>query len=227
MKSRQPTIEMVKITCLILVLAGLLFGIAVLARAAETEGSTRTDVGAVQAAPDGGAIQQAPDAGSYRQRRAAREARRKASGNQIQRALQAASQPKAIQVAVSVPAAALTGINVSFKLDPRIFSGNYGGERWVSPPTYTGASAQDTVESRVDGIDAMGQRVRITPKWTPADPEMVEVSPREGNAVKITVKRAGESKLIVAAQGISRELLIKGKSLANGIGMQVEISQKP
>jgi hypothetical protein len=227
MKSKQHTIETLKITSLILVLAGLLFAIAAWARASETEGSTQTDVNAMQAAPDSGGIQQSPDTGSYQERRAAREARRKASGDRIQRPPQEASQLKSVPVAVSVPAAALTGINVSFKLDPRIFSGNYGGERWVSPPTYTGASAQDTVETRVEGIDAMGQRVRISPKWTPADPEMVEVSPSEGNPVKITVKRAGESKLIVAAQGVSKELLIKAKPVATGIGMQVEISQEP
>ncbi len=36
-----------------------------------------------------------------------------------------------------------TAIQVSFKLDPRLSGPTYGGERWISPPTYMGANAQD------------------------------------------------------------------------------------
>jgi len=119
---------------------------------------------------------------------------------------------------------AIGGIRSSFKLDPRLMGGTYGGERWVSPATYTGASAQDTVETRVEGTDAQGRPVKIRPTWTPADPEMVTVSPSEGNLVKITVKHAGESSLEVASNGISRKLSIKAKQQGNA--MQVEIAQQ-
>ncbi len=122
------------------------------------------------------------------------------------------------------PQSALTGIQVSFKLDPRLMSGVYGGERWVSPPTYVGANAQDTVEVRALGVDAKGKPIRISPQWIPSDPEMVTVSPGQGDAVKITVKRAGESKLQVTTQGVSNELEIKAASRNNIL--QFEIAQR-
>lgn len=118
---------------------------------------------------------------------------------------------------------ALTDIQVSFKLDPRITQGLYMGERWVSPATYTGTSAQDTVEARVQGTDAKGRPVSISPKWIPADPEMVTVSPSQGSQVKITVKRAGESRLQVTSQGVSKELSVKA-AVRNNV-LQVEIAQ--
>ncbi len=117
------------------------------------------------------------------------------------------------------------GIKVSFKLDPRLHGPTYGGELWVSPSTYFGASAQETVEARVEVIDAGGRQTKISPTWTPSDPEMLEVSPTQGNAVKITVKRAGQSSVKVVSQGISRKLFIKATATHEGKVMQVEITQ--
>jgi hypothetical protein len=114
-------------------------------------------------------------------------------------------------------------ITLSFKMDPRLSGPTYGGERWVSPPTYTGAAAQDTVEARAQAIDANGRPSDASFRWTPADPQMLSVSPGQGDRVKIAVKHAGESKLKVVAQGSSRELLVKAKSLGKTI--QVEIVQ--
>ncbi len=120
--------------------------------------------------------------------------------------------------------ASLSDIQISFKMDTRLSGGGtYGGERWLSGPTYIGASAQDIVEVRVEGINDEGQRVKINAAWTPSNPRMVEVSPSAGDHVKITVKRAGESMLRVDAQGVSRELLLKAKSV--DVGLQVEITQ--
>ena len=118
----------------------------------------------------------------------------------------------------------LEAITVSFKLDPRLSGGTYGGERWVSPPTYTGANAQDTIEARVGGTNANGRPVRISATWTASDPEMVPVTPGQRNEFRITVKRTGESNLTVASQGVSKELVVKAKNLGNAI--QVEITQK-
>jgi hypothetical protein len=115
-------------------------------------------------------------------------------------------------------------ILVWFKLDPRLNGGTYGGEIWVSPPTYTGATAQDTVEARARGIDGKGALTSISPDWIPSDPDMITVSPRRGDQVTITVKRAGESKLNVTSQGSSKELLIRSGS-SGGAVTQVEISQ--
>jgi FKBP-type peptidyl-prolyl cis-trans isomerase FklB len=118
---------------------------------------------------------------------------------------------------------ALTDLQVSFKLDPRLTRGQYLGELWVSPPTYTGTSGQDTVEARAQGTDGRGRPVNTSPKWIPTDPEMVTVSPSEGNQVKITVKRAGESRLQVTFQGVSKELSVKAAHRNNAL--QVEITQ--
>lgn len=85
-----------------------------------------------------------------------------------------------------------------------------------------------TVEAKVEAVDAKGQPVHTSPTWTAADPAMVVVSPISPGAtdhVRITVTRAGESELTVAADGVSKELLIKATSVANGRGMQVAISQ--
>lgn len=127
----------------------------------------------------------------------------------------------------AVPAtAALTDIKVTYKLDPRLTRSLYMGDRWVSPPTYTStvqAGKEITVEARARGIDARGKTMNINPKWIPADPEMVAVSPQQGRQVKITVRRAGKSSLEVASQGFSKKLSIKATYKSNLI--QVEISQ--
>jgi hypothetical protein len=103
------------------------------------------------------------------------------------------------------------GIAVSFKLDPRLATPTYGGERWVSPPTYTrmGEGKTCTVEARAQGLDATGRRVPISPQWTSADPDMVSVTPSVGNDVRILVQRAGESTLRVSSAGLTKELAIK------------------
>jgi FKBP-type peptidyl-prolyl cis-trans isomerase len=125
--------------------------------------------------------------------------------------------------AASPDAVALKAITVSFKLDPRLQNATYGGERWVSPPTFVGANAQDMVEARAEGVDAKGQKGKVDAEWLPSDPEMVAVAPGHGEQVKITVKRAGESKLKIEARGLSTELGIKAKYL--GQYLQVEITQ--
>lgn len=118
-------------------------------------------------------------------------------------------------------------IQISYKLDPRLTSGLYMGERWVSPPTYTCVQAGKscTVEARAQGLDAKGKPFAISPEWIPEDPDMVTVSPRQGYAVKITVQRAGQTSLKVSSEGVSKELAIK--AAYKGDTIQVEISPKP
>lgn len=119
------------------------------------------------------------------------------------------------------PAAAK--ILLVFKLDPRLAGPTYGGERWVSPPTYSGAAAQDTVEVRASAVDARGTPTKASIDWSPSDPEMVTVTPPRGEQVKIAVKRAGESSVTVKAGGASRKLTVKAAQ-KSGI-WQVTISQ--
>jgi FKBP-type peptidyl-prolyl cis-trans isomerase FklB len=80
----------------------------------------------------------------------------------------------------AVPASDLRDIKMSFKLDPRLTRGRYMGDRWVSPPTYTGVRQEGkeyAVEARAEGLDAKGRPMRISPEWIPSDPGMVTVSP--------------------------------------------------
>ena len=126
----------------------------------------------------------------------------------------------------AAPAApSVAGIKVSFKLDSRLTQSMYMGERWVSPPTYTGVrdGKEITVDARAEVISASGKSTGIGPKWIPSDPEMVTVTPGQGNEVKITVRRAGQSSLKVAAPGLSRELSIK--ATLQGSSIQVNITQ--
>jgi len=130
----------------------------------------------------------------------------------------AAGDEKAALTAVS-PAT----ITFSFKLDPRLAGPTYGGERWVSPRTYTGASAQDTVEAKALAVDGKGTPLRTNLEWTVSDNEVVTVSPPRGERVKITTKRAGESTVTVKSGPASGKLNVKAVQ-ANGI-LYVSISQ--
>ncbi|SRR6266404_3122710 len=108
-------------------------------------------------------------------------------------------------------AASVTGIQLSFKRDPRLVDPFRGIGPWVTGSNYGGATAQDTVEARAEGVDATGKPTKISPQWIPSDPEMVTVSPSQGDNVKITVHKAGESKLKITYQSLSKELEIRAK----------------
>jgi FKBP-type peptidyl-prolyl cis-trans isomerase len=126
---------------------------------------------------------------------------------------------------VPAPAAAVPGITLSFKLDPRLTKGLYMGDRWVSLPySQVGERNQVTIEARAEGVDDKGKPTSISPKWIAADPEMVTVTPNQGNAVRITALRPGESGLQVTSGGSSRELTIK--AAYKGDALVVEISEK-
>lgn len=120
----------------------------------------------------------------------------------------------------------LARIRVFFKLDPHLTQSMYLGDRWVSPPTFTSvrqAGEEYLLEARAEGIDAEGGAAAVSPEWVPSDPTMVTVAPRQGEAVRIVVKRAGESRLKVATATRSTELFLK--AVAGGGGIQVEVSQ--
>jgi FKBP-type peptidyl-prolyl cis-trans isomerase FklB len=107
--------------------------------------------------------------------------------------------------------ASVTGIQLSFKRDPRMVDPYRGIGPWVTGSNYTGATAQDMVEIRAEGVDAGGKPAKINPEWSTSDAEMVTVSPSQGDDVKITVHKAGESKLKITYQGLSKELMVKAK----------------
>lgn len=119
---------------------------------------------------------------------------------------------------------AVAHVKISFMLDPSITRGMYMGERWVSPPTYSGKK-----EGKEFAVDARAHRVRrweemkISPEWIPSDHQMVQVEPRKGHQVRITVKKAGQSSLKVVFQGVSTILAVKAKY--EDKSLQVDISQ--
>jgi len=117
--------------------------------------------------------------------------------------------------------AAASDIKFAFKLDPRLSGGTYGGERWVSPSTYTGLHAQNTVDVRARVFDTAGMPMNISPEWMPDDPDMVSVAPGDGERVTITVQGTGESRLRVTANGATRELVIKAKSENDALQMEI------
>jgi FKBP-type peptidyl-prolyl cis-trans isomerase FklB len=117
----------------------------------------------------------------------------------------------------------INSIQFSFKRDPRLVDPFRGQGPWVTGTNYTGATAQDTVEVRVEGVNGAGRATKVNAEWIVSDPGMVAVSPSQGDDVNIKVLRAGESKLKVSYQGISEELAIRAKY--EGKFMLFEISR--
>jgi FKBP-type peptidyl-prolyl cis-trans isomerase FklB len=115
-------------------------------------------------------------------------------------------------------------IQFYFKVDPRLTRGLYMGDRWITPSTYVGAGGQNTVSARARCVDRGGRPIEVSPTWIASDPEMVAVSPGEGNEVQILVKRAGKSSLLVTSQGVTEELDITAMQKGEAIG--IEIAQK-
>ncbi|MBI4463517.1 MAG: hypothetical protein HY647_02325 [Acidobacteria bacterium] len=124
--------------------------------------------------------------------------------------------------------ATFTDIQVSYRLDPWLIGGSYGGGFWVSPPVLgpaTQGGSTFTLETRAVGLNAQGQPIAISPMWIPDDPAMVTVSPNQGNLVTITVQRAGQSSLRVTSQGVSKELVIQGTYQGNALYVEIAQSQ--
>jgi FKBP-type peptidyl-prolyl cis-trans isomerase len=110
------------------------------------------------------------------------------------------------------PSTAVKDIQLSYKRDPRQVDPFRGIGPWVAGPSYGGATGQDTVETVARTVDAKGRAVKANLEWAPSDPEMVTVSPSQGNHVRITVHKIGESQLKITAPGFSTELVIKETS---------------
>jgi hypothetical protein len=128
--------------------------------------------------------------------------------------------------AATADRARLKDIEVSFKLDPRLTRSLYMGDRWVAPPTFSSARSEGdtyTLEARVQGIVAAGGRIHVSPEWIPSDPDMVKVSAAGDDTFRILVTQPGESRLILATSGFSKELRIT--ATREGNTMQVQISQ--
>jgi hypothetical protein len=115
-------------------------------------------------------------------------------------------------------------IEVLFKLDPRLTSGVYMGERWVSPPVFSVALDGDGfIEARARCLDAAGAETDAIAAWTPVHADMVVVTPPQGAQVRITIARAGESSLQIACGALSRDLAVRA-IMHDGV-LRAEIAQ--
>jgi FKBP-type peptidyl-prolyl cis-trans isomerase FklB len=124
-------------------------------------------------------------------------------------------------------ASGVTDIQLSYKRDSRQVDPFRGIGPWATGPNYIGATAQDTVETVARAVDAKGQPMRVSLEWIPSDPEMVTVAPSQGDHVKITVHKVGESQLKISAQGFSKELLVKATSAGKFIVFQISQPEPP
>jgi hypothetical protein len=118
------------------------------------------------------------------------------------------------------------GIQVAFKLDPSLTGGSYLGARYVSRPVFTTtrqAGSTLTVEARAQRSGAIGGSLGISADWTPANPALVEVSPRRGQDVTLTIRCGAQSGLQVAWQGGIRQSQVR--PICEGDTIQAEISQ--
>ena len=117
--------------------------------------------------------------------------------------------PPADADAAPSPPAAAAGLAVSFRLDPRLTTSSYLGERWVSPETFTLVveGPQVIVDARAHAVRAEGT-TDVSASWTPADPALLAVSSAEGHQVSIAIRREGRSTLEVAHAAGSRQLTV-------------------
>src|SRR5260370_41494817 len=72
--------------------------------------------------------------------------------------------------------AAITDIQLTFKRDPRMVDPTRGLGLWVDGPNYTGATAQDTVEARAEGMDSEGKSKKISQERNAAEAVIVKIS---------------------------------------------------
>lgn len=133
-------------------------------------------------------------------------------------------QGGAPQPASAAPSAALAikDIQLSYKRDARVVDSYHGIGPWASGPSFGGATGQDTVEVRAEGVDAAGRAVKINPVWSVSNAALATISPSQGDDVKITVHKAGESKLTISYLGLSKELVVRGQYVNNYMLIEIE-----
>lgn len=146
------------------------------------------------------------------------EAEARSAVDMLQRELK---RKPAQQVTTPAPA----GIDITFKLDPRLTRGMYMGDRWVSPPIYSTVQQGESaiIEARAHVVGARDPARKDVPEWLVDSPERVTVTPAKGDEVQIEVKRAGESWITVSTPEVSRKLQIR--ATYQGESLQVDILQ--
>ena len=116
---------------------------------------------------------------------------------------------------------AIADIDVSFKLVPGVAKPGHEDGAWVAPPIQSPyKEGAFTVEARVQGRDAKGRPVDVSPEWT-AGASSVRVEPSQGSLVKITVRAVGESNVTMTAMGFSKDLWVSAINQGNAIKVRI------
>jgi hypothetical protein len=139
----------------------------------------------------------------------------------VARAVQSERRAEGATVPAPVPGAAR--VDVSFKLDPRLTKGLHTGDRWVSPRTYrrTGDLKSVTVDARARVVGGGTKQAHATTAWSASEPDMVEISPEEGEQVRITVWRPGESRVTVNAGSASGTLTVRAAEVQGALRVDI------
>jgi hypothetical protein len=119
----------------------------------------------------------------------------------------------------------ISDIDVSYRLDPWLISGNYGGGFWASPAVLgpVHVSRGFSLEVRAEGLSG-GHAVAVSPTWITADPSIATVSPSQGGQVTLTVHRIGRTFVYAIAEGVRTTLLVSA-SASSGTDMELTISR--
>ena len=130
-------------------------------------------------------------------------------------------------VAVTVvPVPSLTGLRVSYRLDPWLISGSYGGGIWVSPSAFGPVRQRGdlfVIEVRAEPIGVSGPLIH-GPSWVTGDPSVVTVTPSSGWNVTLAVRETGTTSLAVGMDGVSTTLEITSATYQGG-SLEVTITQ--
>ncbi len=137
----------------------------------------------------------------------------------------AESNTATVRVAV-LPGPTISDIGVSYRLDPWLISGNYGGGFWVAPavlgPVVVGRGGF-SLQVRAEGLSG-GTAATVSPTWITADPSIVTVSPSQGRQVTLTVRRIGRTSVYVIAEGVRTTLIVNASDF-QGTAMELTISR--
>jgi hypothetical protein len=116
-------------------------------------------------------------------------------------------------------------LKVAFQLDPTLTQGLYLGQRWVHPPTFdfVQPGVAFVVRAKAQRVDSASERQDVSGDWAASNPEMVAVDRGPGE-VKLTIREAGDSDLVVQAAGERNVLHVHAEQRPDA--MRVRITQQ-
>ncbi|MBM4295874.1 MAG: hypothetical protein FJ126_13370 [Deltaproteobacteria bacterium] len=119
----------------------------------------------------------------------------------------------------------LASLRVWYKNEFITPQGSYLGEVWNDLDRFqrNRGGRTFTHDLKAVGLDSQGKQVAVDATWTASNPAMVDLSPGQGRQVKLTIKKAGKSAILVNAGKVTRKLTVKAAYRKGE--MLVEITQ--